>query len=72
MDTKKNIFLSNRSELSSNAKIVLAIKMPDGSTELIVNQNALDKLNYVEKAYNDDLKLKTNSNIEIVSYMFYA
>jgi len=72
MRSLKDILLENKDELLDEAKIVLAIKMPDGNTELIINQNAIEKLNYIEKAYDENLRLKNNPNISIESYMFYV
>lgn len=72
MKSLKDILLENKDELLDKAKIVLAIKMPDGNTELIINQNAIEKLNYIEKAYDENLRLKNNPNISIESYMFYV
>ena len=59
------------SSIKNINKICLAIKMPDESTELIINQDAKAKIEYIERDYDDDLKLKTNNDIQIVSYMFY-
>ena len=71
MGTRKECLLWSAEGLLECAKIVLAIKMPDGNIELIVNPNALEKIKYIENAYDDDLHLKTNKNIKIVNYMFY-
>lgn len=71
MGTAKEGLLSSYDYLLETAKICLAIKMPDGSTELIINQNAKTKIDYIRNAYDDDLKLKNNGDIQIVSYMFY-
>ena len=71
MGTAKDGLLSLYDELLDTAKICLAVKMPDGSNELIINQNAKAKLDYIRTAYDDDLRLKSCSDIQIVSYMFY-
>ena len=58
--------------LLPEAKICLAIRMPDGSTELIINENALAKVAYVLQAYDEELRLKANPAIEILSWMIYT
>lgn len=52
--------------------LVLEIKLYDSEPEIQVNPKANfeTKLKYIEGAYNNDLTLKTNSNIKIVSYEF--
>ena len=72
MGSAKDCLMSVYEELLDTAKVCLAIKMPDGNTELIINQNAKAKIDYIRNAYDEDLKLKNNSDIQIVSYMFYA
>lgn len=57
---------------TEEAKICLAIKMSDGSTELIINQNAKKKAEYILAAYDEELRLKGNPAIEIVSWMIYT
>lgn len=71
MGSAKDCLMSVYEDLLDTAKVCLAIKMPDGSTELIINQNAKTKIDYIRNAYDDDLKLKNNGDIQIVSYMFY-
>lgn len=50
--------------------LVLKIKVFDSEPEVQVNPKANfeTKLKYIESAYNDDLTLKSNPNIKIVSY----
>ena len=72
MGTKKEGLLYNYDGLLDSAKICLAIRMPDGNTELIINQSAKAKLDYIRNAYDDDLRLKNNTDIYIVNYMIYA
>ena len=72
MGAKKEYLLDIYDELSDDAKICLAIHMPDGNTELIINQSAKAKINYIRNAYDDDLHLKNNTDIYIVNYMIYA
>lgn len=59
------------SAITDTAKIVVAINMPDGSTELIINENAKHKIEYIMKAYNDDLQLISNPAISIQNWMVY-
>lgn len=50
--------------------LVLQIKVYDSEPEVQVNKKANfeKKLKYIKDSYNDDLTLKTNPNIKIVSY----
>lgn len=69
------LFENAKAELFSNIfsnkkSIALAVKMPDGNIELIVNNNIAEKLKYIDKAY-DDLRLKTCPDIQIVNFMLY-
>ena len=55
---------------AQNQKMVVAVKLPTG-IEIIVNSDNLNgKVEYYKNAYNDDMKLKNNTEIEIVNYMF--
>jgi hypothetical protein len=69
--TPKHSLLSQMAVLTAEHKICLAIEMPDGSTELIINQNAQEKLRYIERAYDNSLHLKSAPQIRIQSWMFY-
>lgn len=71
MGTKKQCLMCDFDELCDDTQICLAILMPNGDTELIINQDARAKLEYIDKAYDDDLCLKANRAIEIISWMFY-
>ena len=52
-------------------KVVVAVKLPTGATELIINTEQIEsKVQYYMAAYDDELKLKNNSEIQIVGYMF--
>lgn len=58
------------SKITVSYKIVFAIKLPTGAVELIINtENIREKLEYYLKAYDDDLKLVSNRQVEIVGYM---
>lgn len=50
--------------------LVVAVKLPTGSIELITNTaNIQSKIDYFTNAYDQEFKLKTNSDIQIVGYM---
>lgn len=56
-----------------DAKFMLIVVKAEGSSpEIIINpkENFESKLAYYEKAYNDDLTLKNNPNIQIIDYDF--
>jgi len=68
-DTCKEIFF-NAFEKSTKSKMVVAVKLPTG-IELITNSDNLEgKMAYYKGAYNDDMKLNFNHEIEIINYMF--
>ena len=46
--------------------LVTAVKLPTGAIELAINnQNITDKIDYILEAYDDDMQLKTNTNIKM-------
>jgi len=50
--------------------IVTAVKLPTGATELAVNNTNIEqKIDYILGAYDDDMKLKTNSEIQMTNLM---
>ena len=50
--------------------IVTAVKLPTGATELAVNNTNIEqKIDYILEAYDDDMKLKTNSEIQMTNLM---
>jgi hypothetical protein len=50
--------------------LVVAVKLPTGATELIINtENIESKAEYYRNAYDDTFCLKTNPQIQIVGYM---
>lgn len=74
MISLKQALLELRDEIIKNkinSKIVLAIHMPSGENELIISENAIEKINYIEGAYDDNLHLKSNKDIFIDCYMVY-
>lgn len=52
-------------------KVVVAVKLPTGATELIINTEQIEsEVQYYINAYDDELRLKSNSEIQIVGFMF--
>lgn len=50
--------------------IVTAVKLPTGATELAVNNTNIEqKIDYILEAYDEDMKLKTNSEIQMTNLM---
>lgn len=46
--------------------LVTAARLPTGAIELAVNnQNIADKIDYILEAYDDDMRLKTNTSIKM-------
>lgn len=72
--TKKEEFLKAYQEAcsSDNAGLTLYIQMPTGEEEMIHNPNIHAKAQYIAKAYDDDLRLKSNPDICITEYKFHA
>jgi hypothetical protein len=50
--------------------IVTAVKLPTGAIELAVNnKNIPDKIDYILNAYDDEMRLKANTAIEMQNIM---
>ena len=50
--------------------LVVAVKLPTGAIELITNTtNIQSKIDYYTNAYDEEFRLKTNKEIQIVGYM---
>ena len=47
----------NESKKAENCKVILGIRMPDGTKEIIINDNVQNKVDYVCSKYDDDLKM---------------
>ena len=54
-----------------NAGITLFIQMPTGEEEMIHNPNIAAKLAYIEKAYDEDLHLRSCPDISITDYAIH-
>lgn len=67
--TKKEEFIK-KWESSVNNLLITVLKMPFGSFETIINSQNLDeKVNYILNAYDNDLRLKTYEDIQIIDYI---
>ena len=71
--SSKKMFLSAIDGIIEDLKahsgeIVLYIHMPTGETETIKNPNVQAKRDYIERAYDDDLHLKSCPEIYIEDY----
>jgi len=52
-------------------KMVVAVKLPTGVVELIINTEDIEnKVKYYLNAYDMDMKLKTNPEVSIVGCLF--
>lgn len=52
--------------------LVTAVKLPTGAIEVITNHQGIEsKIEYIANAYDDDFKLKSNPNVEIVGFFIY-
>ena len=54
-----------------NAGITLFVQMPTGEEEMIHNPNIAAKLAYIEKAYDEDLHLRSCPDISITDYAIH-
>lgn len=51
-------------------KMVIAVKLPTGATELIINTDNIEsKYDYYLNAYDDDMCLKTNKEVKVVGIL---
>ena len=50
--------------------MVTAVKLPTGAIELATNTSNIEaKIDYILEAYDDDMKLKTNPEVEMLNLM---
>lgn len=76
MQTRKRQFIDDfdRRQVETNehvTKMVVAVKLPTGHTELIINTEAIkSKVAYYDTAYDDHMCLKKNPAVEIIRWMF--
>lgn len=68
--SKKQQFINECREAMErdHAGVTMFIQMPTGEEELIHNPNLAAKLDYIERAYDDDLHLKSCPEIRINEY----
>jgi len=68
--TKKQQFINDCTAAmdKDNAGVTLFVQMPTGEEEMIHNPNIAAKLAYIEKAYDENLCLKTCPEIKILEY----
>ena len=70
MGTRKMRFEMDIEGLETPTYFVYVVKLPNGAIELITNtQKIMEKINYILSAYDDDMLLKTNSNVEIINWL---
>lgn len=69
-DVKKSLILEGASINNpfENCALQLRIQMPTGEIETIINPNIKAKIEYINRAYDEDLRLRTCPDIYIVSY----
>lgn len=62
----------NGKAIKGREVLVTLVKLPTNSIEVITNtSNIISKVKYINEAYDDNFKLKTNPQVEIVGYTFY-
>lgn len=68
--SKKQQFINECREAmeKDNAGVTMFIQMPTGEEEMVHNPNIAAKLDYIERAYDDDLRLKSCPEIRINEY----
>lgn len=50
--------------------IVTAVKLPTGAIELAINdKNLVEKIDYILNAYDDEMRLKANTDVEMQNIM---
>jgi hypothetical protein len=66
--TRKKLFIADAAA-AGNSKIILGIRMPDGSKEIIINDNLQNKVDYVCTKYDDDLHM-IGAPVAIEEFLF--
>lgn len=69
----KDMFSPNGKPVKGYDVLVTLVKVPPlNSIEVITNtMNITTKVQYIKEAYDEDFKLKSNPDVEIVGYTFY-
>ena len=73
--TTKDLFVNKyaiaKSERGMVTKMVVAVELPTKVVELIINTDQIEsKVEYYMRAYDDSMKLKTNSEVQILDVLF--
>jgi len=68
--TNKEKFISSANE-TNNCKVILGIRMPDGTKEIIINDNVQNKVDYVNTKYDENLKMH-GAPIVIEEFLFIS
>lgn len=73
--TTKELFIAKyqiaQAERGTVTKMVVAVELPTKAVELIINTDQIEsKVEYYARAYNDDMKLKTNPDVQILDVLF--
>lgn len=66
MNKRELIDILIKAENENKAAVELRVHMPTGDIETIINPNIKSKREYIERAYDDELRLKTCPDIFIV------
>jgi len=66
--SRRELFIS-AAQGAENCKVILGIRMPDGTKEIIINDNVQNKVDYVCGKYDDDLKMQ-GAPIVIEEFLF--
>lgn len=62
--------MNDSGEVFKPTYIVTAVKLPTGAIELAINNTAIsEKIAYILDAYDDDMQLKTNTDIVMENIM---
>jgi hypothetical protein len=73
INIKKMFFDDYKSQIVKPEILVIVIEKDDLTKELIINHGAdviFNKMSYYDNAYNDNLELKNNNQIKILSWLF--
>lgn len=49
--------------------LVVMVKMPNDSIEIITNTDVHGKVAYYREAYDDEFRLKSNPEVQIINFM---
>ena len=65
-------FMREAEEKGTTAQMMIAaVRLPTGAVEVITNTALIPtKIEYYNTAYDEEFKLKANSNVQIVGFMF--